>query len=53
MKIFRSPMDKILYEQENATIITNPRQPVKTFFRKVSYLIALWTFKLKNLFRRS
>jgi hypothetical protein len=42
-------MDKILREQEDATIITNPHDRVRTFWRKVTYrvtVIADWTRRL-------
>ena len=42
MKVFRSPMEKILYEQENDTIITNKRAPLRTFLRKVRYTLSRW-----------
>jgi hypothetical protein len=51
MKIHRSSMEKILDQQENDTIITNPKQPVRTFFRKIHYLLALGTEKIKKIFR--
>ena len=33
-------MEKILKQMENDTVITNPKEPVKTFFRKIRYRIA-------------
>ena len=51
MKIYRSPMEKILEKQEEDTIITNPRQPVRTLFRKIQYLLALGKEKLRNIGR--
>jgi hypothetical protein len=51
MKIHRSSMEKILDEQERDTIVTDPKQPVRTFFRKIRYLFALWIEKVKKLFR--
>ena len=40
MKIHRSSMEKILDQQEDDTIITNPKQPIRTFFRKIRYLFS-------------
>jgi hypothetical protein len=51
MKIHRSSMEKILDQQENDTIITNPKQPIRTFFRKIHYLAALGKEKIKKVFR--
>ena len=52
MMVFRSPMEKILEQQENETIITNPKEPVRTFFRKMAYRIAVWIDWLRRLFTR-
>jgi hypothetical protein len=49
MKIHRSSMEKILDQQENDTIITDPKQPVRTFFRKLLYRYTVW----KDRFRRA
>jgi|GEM_PF-604784 hypothetical protein len=51
MKTYRSPMEKILHEQEMDTIITNPKQPVRTFFRKIHYILSVWSDKLRRRFR--
>jgi hypothetical protein len=51
MKTHRSPMEKILYQQEMDTIITNPKQPVRTFFRKIHYILSMWSDKLRRRFR--
>ncbi len=51
MRIHRSSMEKILDQQESDTIVTNPRQPVRTLFRKIRYLLALWIEKIKKPFR--
>ncbi|MGO9373838.1 MAG: hypothetical protein ACLQBD_17250 [Syntrophobacteraceae bacterium] len=51
MKTYRSPMEKILHQQEMDTIITNPKQPVRTFFRKIRYTLSTWSDKLRRLFR--
>jgi len=51
MKIYRSNMEKILDQQENDTLITNPRQPVRTFFRKIHYLFSMWKEKIGKIFR--
>jgi hypothetical protein len=51
MKIYRSNMEKILDKQEEDTVITNPKQPVRTFFRKIHYLLAVWKEKLGKIGR--
>lgn len=51
MKIHRSSMEKILDQQENDTIITNPKQPIRTFFRKIQYLVALGIEKTRKVFK--
>jgi hypothetical protein len=53
MKVYRSSMEKILEKQENDTIITNPKEPVRTFFRKVCFTLSRWTEAVKGLFRSS
>ena len=53
MKVYRSAMQKILDKQENDTIITNPKEPVRTFFRKVGFTLSRWVEAVKNLFRGS
>jgi hypothetical protein len=52
MTIYRSPMEKILEQQEENTVITSPKEPAKTFFRKIAYTYACWKDKLKRIFRR-
>lgn len=52
MDVYRSPMEKILKEQENNTVITNPKEPARTFFRKVAYVCSSWSDKIKRIFRR-
>ncbi len=52
MKIYRNPIEKILDEQERDKIITNPRQPVRTFLRKIRYIISGWGDRAAHLFRR-
>ncbi len=49
MKVYRSPMEKILDQQENDTIITNSREPVRTFLRKAGYILSRWVEKAKTL----
>ena len=51
MKIYRSPMEKILEKQEDDTIITNPKEPVRTFFRKVRFTLSRWADKTKRIFQ--
>ena len=44
-------MEKMLDEQEMDTIITNPNQPVRTFFRKIRYVLSTWNDKFRRKFR--
>jgi hypothetical protein len=53
MAIYRSPMEKILEQQEENSVITNPKEPTRTSFRKLAYLYACWSDKLKRLFGKS
>lgn len=53
MDIYRSPMEKTLKQQENDTVITNPKEPGRTFLRKIAYVYNCWVDKLKRVFRRS
>jgi hypothetical protein len=52
MDIYRSPMEKILKQQENDTVITNPKEPFKTFLRKIAYLWARGWGRCKKIFKR-
>jgi hypothetical protein len=52
MRIYRSPMEKILDQQEMDTIITDPKQPARTFLRKVQYVLSMWGEKLRGMLRR-
>ena len=52
MEVHRSPMEKILKEQEDATIITNPKDPAKTYLRKLAYIFSIWSDRCKRLFGR-
>lgn len=52
MTVFRSPMEKILAEQDNGTVVTNPDEPFRTFLRKLAYRIAVWRDRLRRLVRR-
>jgi hypothetical protein len=42
-------MEKILQQQENGTVITNPKEPVRTFLRKMAYRMAVWTDRVRRL----
>jgi hypothetical protein len=53
MTVYRSPMEKILEQQEENTVITNPKEPTRTFFRKIAYIVACWNEKIRKLFRRN
>ncbi len=48
MKVYRSPMEKILDQQENDTIITNSREPVRTLLRKAGYILSCWREKAQK-----
>jgi hypothetical protein len=45
-------MDKILREQEDGTIITNPKDRIRTFFRKAVYRLAVWADWIRRLVTR-
>jgi len=51
MKVYRSSMEKILEKQEDDTVITNPKEPVRTFFRKAGFILSRWADKAKRIFR--
>jgi hypothetical protein len=51
MKIYRSHIEKIFDQHEMDTIITDPKQPVRTFFRKMRFILSMWIDKLRSLFR--
>jgi hypothetical protein len=42
-------MEKILTEQENQTVVTNPKEPFRTFIRKLAFRLAVWKDKLARL----
>jgi len=50
MKVYRSTMEKILDQQENDTVITNPKARLRTFLRKVRYVLSRWKEKIKGVF---
>ena len=45
-------MEKILAQQENETVITNPKDRTRTFLRKLVYRAAVWTDWVRRLFSR-
>jgi hypothetical protein len=51
MRIHRSSMEKILDQQERDTIITNPKQPIRTLLRKIRFMLARGNEKVKNMIR--
>jgi hypothetical protein len=51
MKVYRSAMERILDQQENDTVITNPRHRARTFFRKVRFVLSRWAERVKRIFR--
>ena len=52
MALYRSPMEKILKQMENDTIINNTNEPIKAFFRKILYRLACGGVWLKMVFSR-
>lgn len=50
MTAYRERMNKILQEQEDGIIITNPKDRVRTFFRKMAYRIAVWNDWVRRVF---
>lgn len=52
MPIYRSPMEKILEQQEENTVITSPKEPGKTFLRKLAYTYACWKDKMGKWFNK-
>ena len=50
MTPFRDQIDRSLREQEDGTIITNPKDRVRTFFRKMAYRKAVCTDWVRRLF---
>jgi hypothetical protein len=46
-------MEKILEQQEENTVITSPKEPARTFLRKVAYIFACWKDRIQKLFRFS
>ena len=52
MDVFRSTMEKILKQEENDTIITNPRGKGRTFLRKMVYVSAYWIDRVRKVFSR-
>jgi hypothetical protein len=53
MKTYSDPAEKILDQQENATIITNPDERVGTFWRKLKFRLARLTNWLNRHDRES
>ena len=53
MVVYRSPMEKILDQNENDTVITNPSEPGKTFWRKLKYRFAYWKSQWRKMMGRS
>ncbi len=53
MDIYRSPMEKILRQCEDDTIITNPRDPGRTLLRKIVFRYTAWVDRVKRLLKRT
>jgi spore cortex formation protein SpoVR/YcgB (stage V sporulation) len=45
-------MEKILDKQQRDEIISNPKEPVRTFLRKVHFTLSKWSEAIVKLFRR-
>ena len=52
MTALQDRMERFLREQENGTIITNPKDQIPTFFRKIVYRFALAIDWLRRLLSR-
>lgn len=50
MKVYRSTMERILDKQEDDTVITNPKARLRTFLRKVRFVLSRWVQKMKSAF---
>lgn len=53
MKVYRSSMEKIVDKLEDDTVITNPKEPVRTFIRKAGFILSRWADKTKRIFRET
>jgi hypothetical protein len=45
-------MEKILDQQEDETVITNPKDRFRTFLRKWAYRLAVWKDRVRRVFSR-
>jgi hypothetical protein len=56
MQVHRSPMEKLLKQMEDNEVITNPKQPFRSFFNKLVYRCSYHADKLnqaaRHLFNR-
>ena len=48
MQTYRSTMEKILAQQEDSTVITNPREPGRTLLRKYSFGASYLKFRTRR-----
>lgn len=48
MQIYKSPMEKILKQMEDDTVITNPKNRTASLLRKIAFLWARWTDRRRN-----
>lgn len=53
MTVFRSPMEKLLEQQENETVVTNPAEPFRTYLRKLAFKWAVLRERLRRLGRQA
>lgn len=42
MKVYRSAMERILDKQEDDTLITNPKERLRTYLRKIRFVLLRW-----------
>ena len=51
MKLYRSSMEKIVDEMENATVITNPKERMRTYFRKLGFILSRLADRARRICR--
>ena len=52
MHVYRSPMEKILQQLEDNTVITNPREPFRSFCYKLIYRCVYRADQINRLFKQ-
>jgi len=51
-KLYSNKMEKMLDKQEEEIIITNPNEPIKTFFRKLIYRYTVLKHNIVIFFKK-